>query len=167
MHRLFQRCFGRARGRDGLPKALEVDEVWLFPCWRTAPALSAQALLWLVPGMLSWAECASGDRRAVFGLLGSDQSLWLRSGWQGNMIWPFLGGAGMSEYYMLIELQQSCAFPFHTVCLQQADSSLASPCWGVEDGESQCVPTNLPSFHICLLGCLVSWYNHNNARITP
>ena len=36
---------------------------------------------------------------------------------------------------------------------------------GMEDREDQGTLTDLPSVHICLLGCLILWYNHNNARI--
>lgn len=57
------------------------------------------------------------------------------------------GGAGMSEYDLVIELQQSC-FPVHAVRALQAENRPALR--GCGDGNSPCTPAHLPSVHICL-----------------
>lgn len=62
------------------------------------------------------AEFCSGDRRVIFGSFGPNRYLQLGLGWQGDTMWPFPGGTGMSEYYLLIELWWSCAFSC-AVCL--------------------------------------------------
>jgi len=55
----------------------------------------------------------------MLGSSGSNQSLQLGSGQQGDTIWPFLGRAEMLEYYLLIELQHSCVFAFRAVFSRQ------------------------------------------------